>query len=92
MTTYVAFTPSSTSSPPFSTTLTLDGVAYSLTCFWNLYRGNWYYRLTDQNGNIAITAALVGSPLLSDIYLAPGILTTSTLLYRADTTNFETVP
>jgi hypothetical protein len=92
MTTFIAFTPSKTASPPFSTSVTLDGNSFGLTCFWNLYRTGWYYQLTDQNGNIVITAALVGSPLNADVYLAPGLLTASTLLYRADTGNFEASP
>lgn len=93
------FTPSNNSAPPFSASITLDGASYGLTCSWNLYRGGqgvagqgWYYQLTDQNGNVVITAALIGSPLNANIYLAPGILTASTLLYRADTGNFEVTP
>ena len=92
MTTIIAFTPSNNSAPPFSTSITMDGNSYGLSCFWNLYRGGWYYQLTDQNGNIVITAALVGSPLGSNIYLAPGIFQTSTILYRSDTVNFEITP
>lgn len=98
MTTYIAFTPSQVSSPPFSTQVTLDGVSYTLSCTWNIYRGGssgqsgWYYSLTDQGGNVAITSALVGSPDDAPIYLAWGILTTSTLLYRASSGNFEVSP
>lgn len=92
MTTIVAFAPSNLSSPPFQTPVVLDGASYSLTCAWNLYRGGWYYTLTDQNGNDVITAALVGSPLGANVYLAPGVLTSSTILYRADTGNFEYSP
>ena len=92
LTTIIAFTPSNTSAPPFAVSVTMDGAVYQLSCFWNLYRGGWYYQLTDQNQNIVITAALVGSPLTSNTYLAPGLFTTSTLLYRADTGNFEVGP
>jgi hypothetical protein len=98
MTTYIPFTPSQISAPPFSTQVTLDGTSYTLSCFWNSYRGGtsgqsgWYYQLTDQSGNVVITAALVGSPDNAPIYLAWGILTSSTLLYRTSSGNFETVP
>lgn len=92
MTTYIAFTPSNTSAPPFAASVTLDGASYQLSCFWNLYRTGWYYQLTDQNNNVVFTGALVGSPLTADIYLAPGLFAASTLLYRADTGNFEVGP
>ena len=92
MTTYVPFTPSTTASPPFQATLTLDGAQYSFTGFWNMYRGDWYYSLTDQNSNVIITAALIGSPDDYDIYLAPGVFSASTLVYRASTENLEITP
>lgn len=52
----------------------------------------WYVTLTDQNGNIAWSGGMVGSPLGFDIPLAPGVFSTSTLLYREDTGNFEINP
>ncbi|EJH9638889.1 hypothetical protein NGB03_003059 [Listeria monocytogenes] len=52
----------------------------------------WYVTLTDQNSNIAWNGAMVGSPLGFDIPLAPGVFSTSTLLYREDTGNFEITP
>lgn len=92
MTIYIPFTPSNTSAPPFAVSVTLDSASYQLSCFWNLYRTGWYYSLTDQNNNVVFTGALIGSPLTADIYLAPGLFTASTLLYRADTGNFEVGP
>jgi hypothetical protein len=59
---------------------------------WNLYAQRWYLTLTDQAGNLLWSGAMVGSPLTSAIYLAPGVFSASTILYRADTGNFETVP
>lgn len=91
MTTLIAFQPT-TSNPPFAVPVTLDNATYNLTCRWNLYRTGWYYQLIDQNQNVVINAALVGSPIGYNIYLAPGLFTTSTLLYRADTGNFEVSP
>lgn len=92
MTTYIPFTPSQSSTPPFQTPVTMDGASYLLTCSWNMYRGGWYYIITSAGGNLIINAALVGSPTGSSVYLAPGIFHTSTLLYRADTGNFEINP
>ena len=85
----IPFTPSPTAAPPFTAIVTLDGAPYSLATMWNLYSGRWYVSLTDQSGNLIINQPLIGSPPNYDIYLAPGIFTTSTLLYRTGTNNFE---
>lgn len=92
MTTLIAFAPNNNSSPPFSTTVTLDNVSYSLNVAWNIVGQRWYASLIDQSGTPAWTGALVGSPLGYDILLAPGIFSASTLLYREDTGNFEVNP
>ncbi|WP_186194468.1 phage baseplate plug family protein [Burkholderia gladioli] len=92
MTTLIAFNPSNVTSPPFQETIALDGVSYSLSVAWNIAGQRWYVTLTDQNGNIVWSGALVGSPIGFDIPLAPGIFSTSTLLYREDTGNFEVGP
>jgi hypothetical protein len=92
MTTLIAFTPNNNASPPFSTTVTLDNVSYSLNAFWNISGQRWYASLTDQSGANIWTGALVGSSLAYDIPLAPGVFQTSTLLYREDTGNFEITP
>jgi hypothetical protein len=92
MTTLIPFTPSNSSSPPFSVSVTLDSTSYQLIATWNLAGQRWYAQLQDQSGNVVWMGALVGSPLSSNIYLALGIFETSTLLYRADTGNFEITP
>lgn len=92
MTTLIAFQPSNANTPPFQTTVTLDGISYSLSVTWNIAGQRWYAALTDQNGNIAWSGGMVGSPLGFDILLAPGVFSTSTLLYREDTGNFEVNP
>ena len=91
MTTFVAFTPSNTG-VPFQANVTLDGNLYSLTASWNLAAQRWYLTITDTTGNLVWSGGLVGSPLTSNIYLALGIFTTSTILYREDTGNFEINP
>jgi hypothetical protein len=90
--TLIAFTPSQTTAPPFSATVTLDGNAYTLATMWNLYRGGWYVSLIDQSGNLVLNQPLVGSPPNANIYLAPGLFQTSTLLYRVNTNSFEIGP
>lgn len=89
MTTIIPFTPSPVAAPPFSAIVTLDGSSYSLVTMWNFYSSRWYFSLTDQFGNLTINAPLIGSPPNANIYLAPGIFTTSTLLYRVSTSSFE---
>jgi hypothetical protein len=90
--TLVPFQPNPTSSPPFTAQVTLDGAGYTLTCTWSLYRNDWYMQITDQNGNLVINQPLIGSPSNADIYLAPGMFTSSTLVYRVSTQNFEVTP
>jgi hypothetical protein len=90
--TTIPFTPSVSDSPPFSALLTLDGASYTLVVAWNIYGQRWYFSLTDQNSNLVINQPLIGSPPDENIYLAPGIFTSSTLLYRVATNSFEIVP
>jgi len=92
MTTYIPFAPSPTQAPPFQVTVTLDSTSYNLTAMWNFAAQRWYVSLVDASGNVAWYGAMVGSPLNFDIPLAPGVFTTSTILYRADTGNFEITP
>lgn len=89
--TTIPFTPSGTG-VPFQANVTLDGNPYSLAASWNLAAQRWYATLTDTTGNLVWSGALIGSPLTSNIYLALGIFTTSTILYREDTGNFEINP
>jgi hypothetical protein len=92
MTTLIAFNPSNTAAPPLQAIFTLDGQSYAGAVTWNLAGQRWYLTLTDSYGNLTWSGALVGSPLSADIPLAPGIFTTSTLLYREDSGNFEVTP
>jgi hypothetical protein len=92
MTTLIPFVTNNNASPPFSNSVTLDGTSYTLSAFWNISGQRWYCAITDQSNNNIWTGALIGSPLGYDIPLAPGIFSVSTLLYRADTGNFEVSP
>lgn len=88
-TTTIAFSPSTTASPPFQAIFTLDSASYTASVTWNMAAQRWYLTLTDADGAVTWCGAMVGSPLSTDILLAPGIFTTSTLLYREDSGNFE---
>lgn len=90
--TLLPFSPSNNTSPPFQALFTLDGASVLGTVTWNFYAQRWYLALSDQAGNRLWEGPLIGSPLNSDIPLAPGIFNTSTLIYRADTGNFEVTP
>lgn len=90
--TIIPFTPNNNQSPPFQAIFTLDGVGYNVSATWNVYAQRWYLNIADASGNIVWTGALVGSPLNFDIYLALGIFTTSTIVYRIDSGNFEVTP
>ncbi|WP_175952881.1 hypothetical protein [Burkholderia sp. BCC0405] len=92
MTTLIPFTPSNTSNPPFSTTLTLDGASYIGNVTWNVYGQRWYMTIMDTNSNVVWSGAMIGSPDGGDIFLAPGIFSASTILYREDSGNIEVNP
>ncbi|MFM0503969.1 phage baseplate plug family protein [Paraburkholderia caffeinilytica] len=90
--TVIPFAPSPTQTPPFQVTVTLDTVPYNLTAMWNFAAQRWYASLVSASGTVAWYGALVGSPLDYDIPLAPGIFTTSKIIYREDSGNFEITP
>jgi hypothetical protein len=97
VTVYIPFQPTPGASPPFQTSVTLDGNSYTLTCFWNFYRGGgggsgWYMSLSDISGNLIVGKALIASPPNSDINLVWGYFSNSTLVYRDQTGNFEQTP
>lgn len=92
MTTYVQLQLNQAATPPFRTIFALDGASVIGTVTWNIFGQRWYLALTDQAGDNLWTGALVGSPLDMDILLAPDVFHTSTILYRADTGNFEVTP
>jgi hypothetical protein len=92
MTTYVPFAPINNATPPWSGQFVLDGQAYQAIATWNFYAQRFYLSLAQQNQAPVWYGPIIGSPLDTDIYLAPNVFQTSTLLYRADTGNFEVNP
>jgi hypothetical protein len=67
-------------------------VQYALATQWNIAGQRWYFTISDSSGTLIWAMALAGSPLDYDINLVPGVFTTSTLVYRTDTGNFEVTP
>jgi hypothetical protein len=92
MTVSIPFLPSVGSSPPFQTTIMMDGAQYGLSAMWNFYRQDWYFTLTDAGGNIVLMRPLIGSPVGSPINLTFNLFTTSTLAYYPSTGNFVQTP
>lgn len=62
MTTFINFTPSGTTSPPFQFDATLDGNQYLVTTTWNLFRRGWYINVFAVDGTLIATKALIASP------------------------------
>lgn len=85
-TTYTAFQPSPLT--PFTFQPVLDGQSYNLTVTWLLGGNRYYVNLYDQSGDWIFTLPLIGSPPDYNISLTAGYFTTS-LVYRAETGNFE---
>lgn len=89
-TTYVQFTPSNSSSPPFQFTATMAGVDYTVTTTWNVYGQRWYINVYDANGTRLKTQPLIASPLNNDILLCPVLFKgLGSLVYRDASNNFE---
>lgn len=92
MTTYVPLTISPSAAPPWIGQFTLDGTSYQGILWWNFYAQRYYLSLAQQNQAPVWYGPLIGSPLDFDIYLAPGVFQTSTILYRDDSGQFEINP
>ena len=88
MTPYL-FNPVDSAFPPWQSQMTLDGSSYKAVAYWNLYGQRWYVTLYNTSGAVVWTGPIIGSPDDYDIPLAPGIFSTSTLVYRVSTSNFE---
>lgn len=71
---------------------TLDGQQYSAVVTWNLFGQRWVLNLYNLQGGLILQKPLVASPLDYDINLVEGYFTTSTLVYRESSNNFEVTP
>ena len=90
MTTLIAFNP--VPSANFQFNCTLDTQPYTVIVTWNTYSPRYYINIYNTAGNLIVTNPLTGSPDNYDINLVFGYFTTSTLVYRVSSNNFEILP
>jgi len=90
MTTFVAFNPSP--NQPFQFNPTLDGQTYIATCTWNVYGQRYYVNIYNNFRTLIVSRPIISSPDDYDINLVFGYFTTSTLVYRVSSGNFEINP
>jgi len=90
MTTLFPFAPSV--SQNFTFQPTLDGKTYNAIVTWSLFGQRWIVNVYDLSANLIFARPLRASPADSDINIAAGYFTTSTLIYREGTRNFEVAP
>ncbi|HEY0181263.1 MAG TPA: hypothetical protein VGC09_00510 [Rhodopila sp.] len=92
MTTYVTFTPSQQGAPQFQATF--DGDLYTVIVRANLFGQRFYVDVYAQDGSLVLARSLVGSPPApaAGLNLIGGYFTTSTLVFRQATQQFEISP
>lgn len=91
MTTFIPFQPSATQN--FTVNVTLDGLPYVLIVTWSLFGNRWYINILTPQGVIVVQSyPLVGSPDDYDINLLTAWFTTSTMVFRESTNQFEINP
>jgi hypothetical protein len=90
MTTFIQFNPQQNQNFQFNPTL--DGVPYVAVVTWNIYGMRYYISVYDISRNLISYIPLVGSPDNYDINLMFGYFTSSTLVYRVSSNNFEISP
>jgi len=90
MATLTQFTP--TVNQNFSFQPTLDGQQYTVLVNWSLFGRRWIVNIYNLQNALIVSKPLTGSPLDYDINLIEGYFTTSTMVYRVSTNNFEINP
>lgn len=90
MTTLVTFNPSSTANFQFNPTL--DGVDYVAVCTWNSAAPRYYISIYDTARTLIMTRPITGSPDNYDINILFGYFTTSKMVYRVSSGQFEITP
>jgi len=90
MTTLTQFTP--TVNQNFSFQPTLDGQQYNVVITWGLFGVRWILNVYTLQNVLIVQKPLTASPDDYDINLIEGYFTTSTLVYRDSSNNFEVSP
>ena len=89
MTTIINFAPAPTANFQFNPVL--DGISYTAICTYNNYSPRYYINLYDNNGSLIVSRPIIASPPNYDIDLVQGYFTSSKLIYRASSRNFEVI-
>lgn len=76
----------------FSFQPTFDGQQYTVVVSWSLMGQRWVVNIYSLDGALIMERALRSSPNNYNINLLQGYFTTSTMIYRAGTNNFEVSP
>jgi Domain of unknown function (DUF6983) len=93
MTTSIPFAPvNSATAPPFQFAATFDGNSYTVQVKWNISGQRFYVHIYDNSFTLILCIAMAASPPGFDINLVTGVFTTSTLIFRDNTQNFEVSP
>lgn len=90
MTTIVNFAPAATANFQFN--CTLDGASYVAVCTYNNYSPRYYISIYDSFRNLIMIRPIIGSPDDYDINILFGYFTTSKMIYRVSSSNFEITP
>lgn len=85
----IHFSPSPLS--PFQFNATLDGQQYVVIVTWNIFGQRWYLNIYTTNGDLVLSKANIGSRN-TDINQIQGYFSTSALVYRTASGNFEINP
>ncbi len=87
-TTYIQFTPSSTSNFQFQATF--DGTVYTIIVTWNLFGQRYYVNVYTTTGTLVFCLPMIGSPNGYDISMTAGYFV-SKLVWRVQSGNFEVI-
>jgi len=90
MTTLTQFSP--TINQNFTFQPTLDGQQYSGIVTWSMFGRRWVLNIYNLQNVLILQKPLTASPQDYDINLIEGYFSTSTLVYRLATNNFEVTP
>lgn len=90
MTTLTQFTP--TINQNFSFQPTLDGQQYQVVVTWSLFGQRWIVNIYTLQNVLVVSKPLRASPMSVDLNLIKGYFTTSSMIYRTSTNNFEVSP
>lgn len=90
MSTIIPFTPSNNSNFQFQ--VAMDGSKYNCVCTWNMFGQRYYISMFDINNIRVFTLPIIASTNENNINIAGGYFTTSSLIFRGSSQQFEVLP